>query len=625
MDKKTILAFVLIGLILVFTQTKFYREKILKLPPQSEINAVTADSTIAEMQEEKNIIASQGKVTQQSEEAVAPEKEQITRVEQLVRTDSLAASLISDSNIVVKDVEINTDLYEAKISPRGAVITQWRLKKYKYDENQNVELIQKGGFGNLGIAFIYKGDTLNTYNSIFDVSKQNIELINGSSVDSLIFSLNLGNSREIIKKFIFHRDEYIVDVSLTFKNLTTTFQDGIYYLNWESGLKYTELDYQGYISKEDVNYSKAYVYQGGEKEELKLPNKPDVRKQRSDFSGTVDWTAIRTKYFAMVILPETDKEIEPTLIGRTEKIYDNPKLSDRVLKVFSIHLKNQLPPTGNAKIVTHRYRVYVGPMDYYRLKKYHPTLAKLMDFGMAIIRPFAKLVLRVFVFMHKFIPNYGLVLILFAIMIKILVWPLTRKSYVSMHRMQELQPKMNELKEKYGKDPQRLNKETMKLYKEEGVNPASGCLPQLLQMPLLFAIFIIFRNTIELRDASFIWWIKDLSAPDTIYVLPFYIPFYGNLVNVLPIVMGLTMFLQQKMTVKDPKQKAMVYFMPAFFTLLFNSFPSGLNLYYTLFNLFSMIQQKFIPVHAAKPEHKEILKPVKVTRPVNKKRNKRKS
>ncbi|MDZ7261380.1 MAG: membrane protein insertase YidC, partial [candidate division KSB1 bacterium] len=121
-----------------------------------------------------------------------------------------------------------------------------------------------------------------------------------------------------------------------------------------------------------------------------------------------------------------------------------------------------------------------------------------------------------------------------------------------------------------------------------------GCLPMLLQMPLLYALFIVFRSTIELRGAKFIWWIKDLSVPDTVAVLPFSIPFYGRLVNVLPLFMGATMLIQQKMTVKDPRQKGMVYLMPLFFTLLFNTFPSGLNLYYALFNLFSILQQKFI-------------------------------
>jgi len=315
----------------------------------------------------------------------------------------------------------------------------------------------------------------------------------------------------------------------------------------------------------------------------------------------------------MIILPEPDENIEPILSGNTQPLYNDEKikailpgadhlqveklkanLKDRVKKNYSVTLKRTIPPSKLA-LVSQKYRVYIGPLDYFIIKDYHPTLSKIMDFGMSIIRPFAKLVLKSFIFLHSFIPNYGIVLIIFSILIKILVYPLTRKSYVSMQKMQTLQPKMTELKEKHGKDPQRMNKETMKLYKESGVNPLSGCLPTLLQLPLLWAIFIVFRNTIELRDAAFIWWIKDLSAPDTIFKLPITIPFYGDLVNILPIFMGVTMFIQQKMTMKDPKQKAMVYFMPIFLTLLFNSFPSGLNLYYALFNLFSIMQQKWTP------------------------------
>ncbi|OQX87091.1 hypothetical protein B6D60_04675 [candidate division KSB1 bacterium 4484_87] len=619
MDKKTIIAFVLIGLILVLMQTDFYQKKILKVTPKNQLQHVTQDTTKSKAKD--SLIPGAETELQKSAPVAAVATEQVAEQKRNLKTNPFEDILNTGETTNYHDIEIETDVYVAKISPKGGVISQWTLKKYNYDGDQKVELIQDNGYGNLGIAFIYKGDTLNTYNALFIPNKQKIDFSGDNLTDTLKLTLDLGNDRKIIKRMVFHRDEYIIDLDVTLVNLRNFFDDGIYFLNWESGLKYTELDYLGHISKEDVNYSKAYVYQGDEKEELKLPEKPGVRKHRSDFSGSVDWTAIRTKYFTMIILPETDKEIEPTLYGETSTIYNDKDLKDRVLKKYAIRLKNQLPPT-NANIVTQGYRVYVGPMDYFRLKKYHPTLAKLMDFGMSLIRPFSKLVLRIFIFMHHFIPNYGLVLILFAILIKVIVWPLTRKSYVSMHRMQSLQPKLNELKEKYSKDPQRLNKETMKLYKEEGVNPVSGCLPQLLQMPLLFAIFIIFRNTIELRDASFIWWIKDLSAPDTIAVLPFSIPFYGNLVNVLPILMGITMFLQQKMTMRDPKQKAMVYMMPAFFTLLFNSFPSGLNLYYTLFNLFSIIQQKYVPEVQSTPEQKVITKPV-VINPVNQKKKKR--
>ena len=135
----------------------------------------------------------------------------------------------------------------------------------------------------------------------------------------------------------------------------------------------------------------------------------------------------------------------------------------------------------------------------------------------------------------------------------------------------------------------------MKLYKEHGVNPVGGCLPMILQMPLLIALFIVFRSTIQLRGAMFIpGWITDLSRPDTIFTLPFSLPMYGNEFNILPILMALTIIFQSKMTMQDPKQKAMVYLMPVFMLLIFNRFPSGLNLYYTLFNLFTIIQQKFI-------------------------------
>ena len=177
-----------------------------------------------------------------------------------------------------------------------------------------------------------------------------------------------------------------------------------------------------------------------------------------------------------------------------------------------------------------------------------------------------------------------------------------------MKKMQGLQPKLQEIKEKYGKDAQRLNKETMKLYKSEGVNPAGGCLPMLLQMPLLWGLFIVFRSTIELRGANFMLWIKDLSSPDTVATLPFSIPMYGNTVNILPLFMGATMLIQQKMSTTDPKQKMLVYFMPIFLTLLFNQFPSGLNLYYALFNLFSIIQQKWLVDFHKKKKQEPVIK-----------------
>jgi YidC/Oxa1 family membrane protein insertase len=199
--------------------------------------------------------------------------------------------------------------------------------------------------------------------------------------------------------------------------------------------------------------------------------------------------------------------------------------------------------------------------------------------------------------MHLFIPNYGWVLIIFSVLLKIVLTPLTNSSTRSMKEMQNIQPQLNALQEKYASDPQRLNNERLKLMREHGVNPMGGCLPLLLQMPILWALFIVFRTTIELRQAPFIFWITDLSAPDTIFTLPFSIPIYGSQVNVLPFIMAISQLVQQKISGASggKQQKVMMYFMTIFFFFLFNQFPSGLNLYYTLYNILSIIQQKYFP------------------------------
>ncbi|MBU1983209.1 membrane protein insertase YidC, partial [bacterium] len=188
------------------------------------------------------------------------------------------------------------------------------------------------------------------------------------------------------------------------------------------------------------------------------------------------------------------------------------------------------------------------------------------------------------------------VIIIFSVLVKVILWPLTRKSQISMKKMSALQPEIKELRETHKKNPQAMNQAMMKLYKERGVNPVSGCIPLLFQMPILYALFIVFSSTIEFRQSPFILWITDLSLPDVIFHLPFSIPLYGSGVAVLPLVMGVTQFFMSKRQVTDPNQKLMVYIMPVFMTLIFNMFPSGLTLYYTLFNVLAMVEQRLIKI-----------------------------
>ena len=239
-------------------------------------------------------------------------------------------------------------------------------------------------------------------------------------------------------------------------------------------------------------------------------------------------------------------------------------------------------------------RVYLGPLEHETLGTYGAELEKMMSLGWAwVIRPIAEYIfLPLFTGIHYFIPNWGIVIVVFSILIKLALHPLTKTSMRSMKRMQALQPMMEEMKEKYKDDPQKMNQAVMGLYKEYGVNPAGGCLPLLFQMPILYALFAMFRSAIELRQAAFFGWITDLAVPDILFTLPFKLPLFGlQEISGIALLMGVSMFVQQKMTVKDPWQKMMVWMMPVMFTLLFNSFPSGLNLYYAVFNILSVGQQ----------------------------------
>ena len=192
--------------------------------------------------------------------------------------------------------------------------------------------------------------------------------------------------------------------------------------------------------------------------------------------------------------------------------------------------------------------------------------------------------------MHSVIPNYGVVIIIFSLVIKAVFHPLTKKQVRSMRRMQALQPKMEKLKERYKKEPQKMNQEVMKLYKDAGVNPMSGCLPLLPQMPIFYGLFQLFRTTIELRGADFVWWVTDLSQKDPYYILP--------------IIMTILMFVQQRLSTKDPKQKMMTFFMPLLFGFLFRNFPAGLTLYWTCYNLFSVIEQAWLIGHPSEEDAK---------------------
>jgi YidC/Oxa1 family membrane protein insertase len=346
-------------------------------------------------------------------------------------------------------------------------------------------------------------------------------------------------------------------------------------------------------SDQEAAFAEAFAYMGGELETIDATSIDEEYK--GDFNGSTEYVGLRTKYFGVYLIPQDRKGDGAFMSGYHEKLKDEGAREN-----YSIAVKMDI---RNDKSEKSTFKILITPLDYNILKSYGIELEKTLRFSLDfMVRPIAQyMILPVFLFLHNMIPSWGLVIIIFALLMKIVLNPLTKTQMKSMKKMSELSPKITSIREKYKDDPVKANQQIMKLYKEEKINPAGGCLPMLLQLPILYALFGVFNSTIELRNASFLW-IKDLSAPDVILNLPFKIPIFGiDQVSGLALAMGITMFIQQKMTITDPKQKAMVYIMPVMLTLLFFSFPAGLNLYYFMFNLFSIIQQYWTNKKNPKP------------------------
>lgn len=570
-DKKTILAFLLIGLILILVNTEFYQRLVygdLKRPAsQPGLETAPSDSL-----------------------ALAPEQGSRLRPalsdSEKAGRDSLAFEKSKEREIIVE-----TPLYRATFSTLGGTLKQWSVKKYTRANGQPVELIRPGE-GNLSVLLPVADDTLDSGRLNFVCAEASADLSAGQQ-QNLTFERQISPGITVRKVYRLSADSYTFGLSIELVNAKELVEGYDYILNWPAGLNSTEK----HLSDE-MSDTKAYAFIGDDLIDLDVQD--HAQRERTEKDRDITWAALRTKYFAAAIIPRTSPARSVRFSGVTIPAQDFDGSATH-LKVYAMALSM---PLGRQETVQHSFDIYAGPLVYDNLKATGFNLQEMMNLGWGPIRPFSKLVLWSLVALHQFIPNYGLVIVIFSILVKIVLHPLTKKSYESMKQMQVLQPKMVELREKYGNDAQKLNAEMLKMYQEHGVNPLGGCLPMLLQMPLLYALFVVFRSTIEFRQAPFFGWISDLSAPDTIFTLPFSIPFYGNGVNVLPLFMGVTMFIQQKMSITDPKQKVLIYLMPVMFTLIFNNLPSGLNLYYALFNVFSIIQQAWISKKPVEPVKK---------------------
>ncbi|MCB9474859.1 MAG: membrane protein insertase YidC [Candidatus Delongbacteria bacterium] len=585
MDKRTILAFVLISAVILYMNTSHYRKMAgLPEPGQKRTEQVVeadASSMPATPAEENGILPGDTLRTMAATPVAAPE-------EAALNTAPVTHLPFEGTPQPERTLTVDTDLYTARFSTRGAQLRSFELKGLKSYYGTSVSLID-GFQSNLNPAFNLDGLNINGAEIDFMPVPDTDLVLTGDETAQLAFRFTDDEGRVMEKVFTFNGSTYGIEMGLHVGGLKERLRNAAYTLGWEIPLQVTELD-----TLQDATYSEAVVMVGSEVQNFSLGMKKESLGE--SFKGNLGWITVRNKYFAASVVPQ----------GRSATAVDvfAQRLNPGAAKHVPGYSWTMEMPLQNSEEINDRFLLFLGPLTVPAMDPVDPSLEKaimtrtslgVMGFMWPVIRPFAALVKWVFLFLHGFIENYGIIIIIFSVLVKLAVFPLTHKSYKSMKEMQRIKPLLDEVKAKHKSNPKKMQEETMKLYQEHKVNPFGSCLPMLLQMPLFFALFFVFRSEFELRGASFFGWINDLSAPDVIFRLPFTLPLYGSGVGLLPILMAISSYFMSKMTAtgNDPTQKMMLYFMPVFMLMLFNNFPSGLTLYYTLFNVLSALQQHF--------------------------------
>lgn len=507
------------------------------------------------------------------------------------QTSNFNANAVENNINLLDSIVVTTDFYKMVLSkPGGSVLFYQIVEKNQdgslrhlgsydsgrsYNSNLPVVLvnnINKDSFCSPCLvldgkktAWTYEGGALDVY------------VPPGSSHD-LVFNLVDPVGMGGWKKITLNGDGYSFETEYSYN----VEGGGLLDIVWDTGLLPTE------TGNSDVfeSHSRAYVLTDGGLESITQSDLEGV--QNTTYDSSIDWAAIRNKYFSLVIIPENP--LRSVSMSSLDASSDGDPYEDReVTPVYSFSLKDNIK---NGESTLGSFVTFLGPLDVDYISALDKGVDQIMNFGWSIIKPFSRFILWLCKLLHSVLGvNYGFVIIIISLLMRVVMGPLTKKSAESAAKMQTIAPLQKKIQDKHKDNPQKLQQEMSKLWKKHNYNPISGCLPMFLQTPILMSFFIVFRSTVEFRGEPFLFWIKDLSQPDFIFSLPFTIPMYGDSVAVLPILMGVSMFLTMSTTMQDSSQKTMMYFMNGFFVLIFNTFPSGLTLYYTIFNFLSYQQQ----------------------------------
>jgi YidC/Oxa1 family membrane protein insertase len=472
-----------------------------------------------------------------------------------------------------RQIKVETPLYQAVFSEKGGSIVSFTLKKYRETAEANSRLknlfpqdeiihgLYIGLAGNNGDGF---------ENTFFLANFQGDQLSLTDGEREIAFSHKTANGIQIEKVYRFSADSYVMGFDVRISNGSDkSISDSLFVA----------------LRNAFPKIQKSYAFEGPSAlVEGKLETvPPDEIAKKNVLSGNIKWMALESTYFMTSLIPLKEQPATVRLV----------QLPEHMVEARYIEAEQTLAPGSRQQ---YDFQLFFGPKSMSAVKHAGHDLARIIDFGTFDI--LAKPCLWLMNFFYSIIPNYGVAIILLTILSKVLLWPLGTKSYKSMNQMKKLQPLIKEIREKYKDDRKKMNEEVMRLHRTYNINPLGGCLPMLVQIPVFFALYRMLDQAIELRHAPFVGWINDLSAPDRLFRFDFSIPFmqppYG--IPVLTLVMGATMFWQQKMTptTGDPSQAKMMMLMPVVFTAIFINFSSGLVLYWLVSNVLSIGQQHYI-------------------------------
>ncbi len=539
-------------------------------PTQAEINAEKAKKEQAAKVKEKS-----QKIVEATTAVTADSTKVSAALQASLGSFAYSASLPSAKN---EFTTIENELVTLKIANKGGYIVDATLKKYKsIDKNGKLVQLIKDNNAGLNIALQTKdGKKVNTKDVFFEPT---LTKVDGNQVLSM--KLKAGENQFLEYKYVLKPNDYMLDFDVRSQGLASVLNT--------SNTANLEWDLKAYRNEKSVSYENTlteavYEYEGGK----------DTYLGQSQDEKTVEdltYVAYKQHFFTSILLTKTP--IKTAKLTSDNLIKDTEKDT-----IFTKSFKSSLPLAFTNGELDYKMNWYYGPADYKTLNAYDRNLDEIISFGWGIFGWINQFIfVPLFGFLSGFL-SYGIAIILFTVIIKLAMAPITYKSFLSQAKMKVLRPELNELNEKF-KDPVKKQQETMKLYNKAGVNPMAGCIPALIQMPFMFASFKYFPSAIELRQQGFLW-AQDLSSYDSIFKLPFTIPLYGDHVSLFPILASIAIFFYMKYTTGDqqmaaPQQegmpdmgkimKMMIWMSPIMMLIFFNNYGSGLSLY----NLFSNI------------------------------------